>query len=257
MIAKFLRGVIPERYRPIGYLTRLVRARTGARVRLGPFAGMHYIGTSAGSAYLPKLLGTYERELAQVIERACTRQPRLIVDVGAAEGYYAVGLALRCPHTRVVAFEREAAARAALLSMARLNCVQDRVEILGECIPSELERVLRAAHDVQDANPRCLVVCDVEGEEDLLLDVATVPSLRKAIILVETHEFAQRGITERLRRRFSSSHQIDCIWQDNRSLEDFPFRSPGTWLLPNSYLEWAVSEWRPERMCWLWMEPRN
>jgi hypothetical protein len=28
-----------------------------------------------------------------------------------------------------------------------------------------------------------------------------------------------------------------------------------TGLLPRSYLNWAVSEWRPTRMSWLWMRP--
>ena len=107
MNASLIRRIVPERYRPIGYLTHLVRQRTDCKVRLGPFAGMRYVSNSIGGAYLPKLLGIYERELTQVMEAACARQPRLIVDIGAAEGYYAVGLALRNPQATVIAFEAE------------------------------------------------------------------------------------------------------------------------------------------------------
>src|SRR5579859_5362525 len=89
-VATLLRRVLPEGIRPIGYLTHLVRKRTRARVRSGPFAGMRYVDASIGSAYLPKLLGIYERELHPVIEEACASRPGLIVDLGAAEGYYAV-----------------------------------------------------------------------------------------------------------------------------------------------------------------------
>ena len=34
-------------------------------------------------------------------------------------------------------------------------------------------------------------------------------------------------------------------------------RTLGTMALPVSYLDWAVSEWRPERMSWLWMTPKS
>src|SRR6266446_5569422 len=93
--AEFIRSVIPARWRPIGYLEHLVRSRTGGRVPKGPFAGMRYIDNAFGSAYVPKLLGIYERELNDCIERACALSFPLIIDIGAAEGYYAIGMALR------------------------------------------------------------------------------------------------------------------------------------------------------------------
>jgi hypothetical protein len=43
----------------------------------------------------PKFLGTYERELYSVIERAIELAPRYVLNIGCAEGFYAVGLALR------------------------------------------------------------------------------------------------------------------------------------------------------------------
>ena len=46
MIAKIIRTLIPERFRPIGYLTHLARERTGCIVKLGPFAGMRPRATS-------------------------------------------------------------------------------------------------------------------------------------------------------------------------------------------------------------------
>ncbi len=96
---------MPARWRPIGYLNHLAQSRTADRVRAGPFAGMRYVDTSVGSCFIPKLLGTYERELASKVEWICRQQPELVVDIGAAEGYYAIGLAMRIPAARVVAFE--------------------------------------------------------------------------------------------------------------------------------------------------------
>jgi hypothetical protein len=156
MIAPLLRKIVPERFRPIGYLTRLTQERTGCQVRSGFFVGMRYGSNSVGSAYLPKLLGIYERELAAQVESICAGEPGLIVDVGAAEGYYAIGLARRNPQTRVVAFEMEPRGQSALREMAGLNGVANRVEVKGKC---EAEDLAAALGDTQGA----VVVCDVEG----------------------------------------------------------------------------------------------
>jgi hypothetical protein len=243
-----IRRVLPEGYRPIGYLTNLVRNRTGGVVRQGPFKGMRYVANSVGSAYLPKLLGIYERELAPRIEQICAAKPALIVDVGAAEGYYAVGLALRNPQARMIAFETEENGRVALKQMARLNGVP-RLEIRGKCEPNDLQTALAG-------NAAVVVVCDVEGYEDKLLDLTSVSALRQASILVETHEFVVPGITENLKCRFDRTHTVEQIWDEPRSRDEFPWRTLATALLPERYLDWAVSEWRPVRMAWLWMQPK-
>lgn len=253
---------------PLRYVNALVAERTGLRVQAGPFAGMRYVDRAVGSALTPKLLGTYERELGPCIERALALAFPLVVDIGAAEGYYAVGVARRSPQARVVAFEMLEAGRRALRELAALNqvpcveatCVSSRactvepvpqgaVELHAGCDLQHLRAVLTGAD-------RALVICDVEGYEDTLLVPSEVPELARATLLVELHEFCRPGISERLRERFASTHEVKRIWQEPRSRSDFVFESWLTKLLPGFYRDWAVSEWRPERMSWLWMEPR-
>jgi hypothetical protein len=67
---------------------------------------------------VPKLLGVYERELHDAVEAAVRAEPELIVNVGADDGYYAVGLARRCPSATVHAFEADAGERALLERLA-------------------------------------------------------------------------------------------------------------------------------------------
>lgn len=250
MLAQILRKLIPERFRPIVYLTNLARERTGCVVRQGPFTGMRYVQVSQGSAYIPKLLGIYERELTPQVEALIAKSPKLIVDLGAGEGYYAIGLARRLPQTRVIAFEMEAFGRQAVLDMAVLNGVSERVEIRGKCEAGDL-----AASLGDEAAP--VVVCDVEGYEEKLLDPVAVPALQRATILVELHDFIIPQITETLKHRFGKTHRITHVWQEPRTRSDFPWTTLGTALLPNFYLDWSVSEWRPVRMAWFWMEPNE
>ncbi len=250
LLFNILRRHIPDRLRPSGYLTHLVQSRTSCSVRKGPFVGMRYLKFSLGSSYIPKLLGIYERELIPMIEEAIARHPKLVVDIGAAEGYYAVGLALRLHDSQVIAFEIEAKGQKAVREMAVLNSVETHIESYGKCEPADLAVCL--------ANEsRTLVVCDVEGYENILLDPLIVPALRNVAILVELHESMVPGVTHTLLNRFADSHRIKQIWQEPREREEFPWRTIAVLLLPGAYLDWAVSECRSVRMSWLWMIPNE
>src|ERR1700722_7380135 len=93
MSLSYMRRFLPSFVKPTSYLAQLTAERTRSTVMAGPFAGMGYIESSVGSAHIPKLLGIYEGEIAPCIEQICRSRPELVVDLGAAEGYYAVGAA--------------------------------------------------------------------------------------------------------------------------------------------------------------------
>jgi hypothetical protein len=231
------------------YLRRLAKRRSGTTVAAGPFAGMLYVGESYGSAYLPKIVGTYERELNDTIEQVIDGDHDLVIDIGAAEGYYAVGLAMR-GEAPVVAFEMSARARKLAAELAEKNGVTDRIQMHAKCEPESLEVTLGGAD-------RPFVLCDVEGYEAQLLDLRRVPSLVRAVILVEIHEFARPGVTAELMRRFDATHDISVLWQDERSSDDYPYESFWTRLFPRRLVRRAIEEERGFRQSWLWLTPRN
>ena len=247
---KIIRSMIPDALRPHRYFAALTRERTGQRVIAGPFAGMRYVDRSVGSAYVPKLLGIYERELAPVVEEIIASRPSLIVDVGAAEGYYAVGLAYRLAGTRMIAFETEERGRAAVAEMAALNDVGARVVVKGTCDAESLGAVLGDQGGT-------VVLMDIEGYEDVLLDPQKVPALQSTTFLVELHEFAVPGITATIALRFDETHDLELIWAEDRKRADFPWRTATTRLLPGRYIDGAVSEMRPEKMSWYFARPKT
>jgi hypothetical protein len=106
MLKKLYHAIVPPHLRPSGHIRSLVRRRTNCRVYSGPFKGIKWIPEDDNNAKfdIPKLLGIYERELSNCMERVCALNFSLIIDVGAAEGYYAVGLAARNPASKIVAF---------------------------------------------------------------------------------------------------------------------------------------------------------
>ena len=103
----------------------------GAKVMQGPFAGMDYATSATEGALTARLLGTYESELHPYLAKFAANPPDCVIDVGCAEGYYAVGLARMMPQVRVHAFDIQEKARRACAEMAAKNGVGDRV-IIGE-----------------------------------------------------------------------------------------------------------------------------
>ena len=63
---------------------------SGLKVIHGPFEGLQYPDArSSGSSLLPKLIGSYEHELHEIINDALGQSYTDLVDIGCAEGYYA------------------------------------------------------------------------------------------------------------------------------------------------------------------------
>jgi methylase of polypeptide subunit release factors len=80
-----------------------------------------------------------------------------VIDIGCAEGYYAVGLALRIPSAYVIAFDTNREATDLCRLMADLKRLSHRLITAGWCD----EHVLA----LLTSGGRSLIVCDTEGYE--------------------------------------------------------------------------------------------
>jgi hypothetical protein len=210
---------------------------------------MSYPRSAVGRAeqLVAKLLGAYENELHGAVERLAGEHWDEIVDIGAADGYYAVGLALRCPSASVVAWEMNPLPARVCAQLARANGVDDRVEIRGECRLDDLEAL---------SYRRRLVFSDCEGTEDLLLDPDRVPALRSSTLVVEMHESLAPGVEERVQSRFAPTHDIEALAVERR------FAGQHTALADVDGLDYMdqellVTEFRTLPVTWAVMTPRE
>jgi len=180
-------------------LAREQAARIGTVVLRGPCSGVDYaaLDWTAVDAPLAKLIGVYERELQPLLEAATRAQPSVFVDIGAAEGYYAVGVARRCPHAAVHAFELAPSARAACRTLARANGVESRLVMHGAATVARL-----SALPLDGA----LVLCDCEGCEQALFRPALAAHLGRTHLIIEVHEHLQPGVGARLQECFAATH---------------------------------------------------
>ena len=173
-------------------------------VKNGIFKGLRYPDLkSSGSMLYPKLLGSYESELNGVFEEIFRNTYTTIIDVGCAEGYYAVGLARRFPNATVYAFDVNPAARELCRAMAAENGVEERVVIGEFCRPDTLLEM-----DLQDG---ALIICDCEGYETTLFNDDVVRHLKTSDIVVELHDCDDIGISSFVEGQFKFSHNIRSI----------------------------------------------
>jgi len=223
-------------------LLRAYSARHGFVVRSGPFAGMKYATRAVGSALIPKLVGSYESELHGVLSQILATPYDAIVDIGCAEGYYAVGLALHVPGARVFAFDIDPLGRRLCRAMARANGVAQRVTVAGRCDAGGLQARLQNKR-------RALVVCDCEGCEMDLLQPERTPALRHADILVELHDGVDPTISRVVPQRFAQTHDLilvpaaatrdPALWPDLDFLDEADRRLAVSELRHGPQQQWA------------------
>ena len=221
---------------------------TRLRVVSGPFRGMAYNIVACASAHSAKLLGTYEQELHPIIDEIRRTPFDRIIDIGAAEGYYAVGLARSSPvqGQRIIAFEAQEYGRGLLKQLADRNGVKN-LEIQGACDVADLAEVVAGAGSK-------LIICDVEGFETTLLDPSRAPGLRSCSILVELHDTPADPISETIRERFRHSHRIEEVLSADRTWDDFPAKNVFARALPRTLALRAMNEARDIQR-WFWMQP--
>lgn len=222
-------------------VSELIR-RHGGVVQGGPFAGMRLAPARATGSIHTLLVGSYEEELHAVLEQLIAAGPPRIVNVGCAEGYYAVGLAVRLPDADVYAFDVNERARQLTRENAQINGITERVHVAGACTVERLEQLLMT---------QSLVLMDCEGCELDLLRPESAPSLRNAVLLVELH-----SSTSVILARFAPTHSYRLFNSRPRNPSDYPVvqdldpadrptavyerRPPGQWVVL-----WPLSETPP------------
>jgi hypothetical protein len=146
----------------------------------------------------------------------------------------------------VISFDWWIPAHYWLRRIAYENGVLSQMETRGNCTPAGLNDAMKSAQ-----HP--LVICDVEGAEDELLDPAAIPALTRASILVELHDMDKPGVTTRIESRFAPTHDIQRWDSRPRTAADLP---DGVDRADPRFLE-MMDEHRQSQQSWFLMLPRQ
>lgn len=223
--------------------TEALIERYGTTVLNGPFRGMRYpkealLNRLGG----PKLLGSYECELHPVIDGVVWPDFKKVLDIGCAEGYYAVGIS-RLFGGDIYAFDTEPREGVLCRELAIINEVSDRVFTRDWADHKTLVE--------HCSGKRCFVMCDCEGYEIKLLTQAAVAALEYSDLLIEVHEKTVPGVSEHLQSSLARTHVVGTRHARPRLVSEFP----ATEFL-GSDAELVLNEKRSDGLTWIWGRSR-
>lgn len=210
----------------------------------GPFKGMRYPSLDITElALIPKITGGYEEHLSAIIQEIIKTPYSNIIDIGCAEGYYAVGLARLKPECIIHCYDINEADLRFCKQMADLNNVTN-VTYNTFCSSDTLINF--------KFGERSLIFCDCEGYELELFTEKVVFSLKDTDVLIEMHDNINPIISTTLLKRFSLTHDVMIINNSNvesSHLQGLDGLSPAEkafaayqhrgGLYQNIYMEWA------------------
>lgn len=240
-------GMAIDRYRR--KISHQIATLHGHVIQHGPFAGMSIDEASHWSSgdKATMVLGLYECEVLKVLTQLSSSYG-LFINLGAADGYYAIGSVFGGLFPRAVAFEITQEGQSSIRLSAEKNKVSHLVQVLGKAEKNFTDNFSR------DELHGAVVLCDIEGGEFDIFDSNSFRALKDCSLIVELHEWDQdaKQRVEQLIERSSSTHLHYFLRTGQRDLTLFPelqnLDDNTRWLL--------CSEGRPYHMRWVVFGPK-
>ena len=127
-----------------------------------------------------KIYGFYENKIQKKLKEL--KKP-ILIDIGAADGFFAIG----CLHSKLskycYAFEQNETSRLALYKTAELNNVANQISIMGKVDNQVFLSLLPDELDLSMA----VILCDIEGEEYNFFSETILKKLQKCNLIIEIH----------------------------------------------------------------------
>jgi hypothetical protein len=209
------------------------------KIKMGLFENMIFDITPTEGCYLPKLLGVYEQPLQDILKTFPIHSYERMLNIGCAEGFYAIGFALKYKDLEVVAFDVNDRAKEAAKKLAEQN--KFNINIQGLFDFETFSKYI---------DKKTIIFCDIESYEKFLLDPSKNLNILHYDFIVESHEFMDSNITNILKDRFEKTHNITFI-SDNkkRHFENLNFMET----LSDNEISCCIEESRPGPTPWLIM----
>lgn len=220
------------------------------RVSYGPFAGMQIspVAWWDQTDLASKILGFYELEVLNVLSQVDRSLYRYFVDLGAADGYYAIGALRAGMFQKAFCFEMSERGREVIRANAALNEVSDSVAVFGYADSRFYESL------PEESLSSSVVLIDIEGGEFGLLTDELLVRLKDAMLVIELHEFMVDDGAANLKKlveRLERVYKLNWLTTGARDLSGFESLS-----VLNDTDRWLLcSESRTQRMKWVVCEP--
>lgn len=173
-------------------------------IAYGPFKGMSLSQKTWWGTfdYASKILGTYETQLIDKII-SLSEPDTILIDVGAADGFFAIGLLRGGFFKRAECFEISPKGHEVIMENAIRNGVAEGISLHGKAEAAEILQIMQQGENV-------VLLCDIEGAEFDLFDDNTLKGLQGSRIVIELHphkakdgKYQREALIERAGRYFT------------------------------------------------------
>ena len=220
-------------------------------VQYGPFKGLKLSPKTwwGSTDRASMLLGLYEKNVLESLQKI-PKKYTTFIDLGAADGYYGIGVLVNNLFQKSICFEISEEGRQTIIENAQLNNVLNKVEIRGIAKNDFYHEF--STHTLSNT----VLFIDIEGAEFELIDKETFNAFNNSIIFVELHDwFFEDGEEklQKLKNDSTSTHLLTELTMGSRDLSIFPelnkLHDNDRWLI--------CSEGRGQLMTWLRFDPKS
>lgn len=220
-------------------------------VRYGPFSGVRLtkqVWWGAGDLG-SQCLGLYEKEILDSIEQSGKNYFDYFIDIGAADGYYAVGMLASGFVQNAICFERSKEGQNTILNNWQNNGSVGNLVVLGEANQESLETLPSRSFG------RSFVLIDIEGHEFELLNSRVIQLLKHCHVIIEIHNWVNDFFIKytELLRSLAESFKVTVLERVERPT--LGFEELRSFTDDNRLL--LTSERRPCVMRFLRLKPRD
>ncbi|MDQ1159498.1 hypothetical protein QE385_003895 [Sphingomonas sp. SORGH_AS 950] len=183
--SQFLYATDHMTYAKRHYLSQFLREKTDSTVQRGILTGYRIGDVHWGEAAVGSwLLGTYEVQVCALLDRLAS-PGRLLLDIGAADGLYGIGLVAVGAFGRSICFEANSTARDRLSKRAEELVLAEKVTVYGAAEQDSIAALLASEGPLVEGT---VVLCDIEGGEFDLLTSEVLALFARCHVIVELHD---------------------------------------------------------------------
>ncbi|MES0861566.1 hypothetical protein ABLN87_04340 [Ruegeria sp. SCPT10] len=232
--------------------SQYVLEQSRSQVLCGPLAGFRFAENAFWGQHsdtATKIFGLYEQQNLEILSRS---KKRVLVDIGAADGFWGVGLVAVGKFEKSACFEISEKGREVILETAKHNEVEERVSIFGNALDNAVDKISTVSPRPDDI----FFLIDIEGVEFDLLTEEFLHHFRRSEFLVELHpQMVEDGdaklkAIEEFCGPYFAIEYIDGSIRDTSEMDKI--------IKLGDDFKWALlSEGRGFPMQWLHLMPRN
>jgi hypothetical protein len=154
-------------------------------VKHGPFTGLKLTSNTwwGGNDLGSMCFGLYEKELLEFLNSKYLENRDIFIDIGAADGYYAIGLLMSKSVKSALCFELTPEGRDTINFNWNLNDKPGVIEIKGDVFTDFKNSV--SYIDFK----KTTVLIDIEGSEFSFLNNEILKILQNAVVIIEIHNW--------------------------------------------------------------------